>query len=173
MASLTTRVKAPDKDDWGKLKRVLKHLCGTHHWKLTLTIDSIAIKKWFIDASFAVHTACKGQSGGMMMLGKGAISSFSRKQKLNVQSSMEGELVGTGEGLDGILWSCYFFEGQGYKVQKYIIFQDNTSAMSLENLPKATGLRASLGQVQYGPGPKNRQIKSDFWHADRSHTRAR
>jgi len=26
---LTTRVQAPDKDDWGKLKRVLKYLNGT------------------------------------------------------------------------------------------------------------------------------------------------
>eukprot|EP00804_Cyclotella_cryptica_P005141 CCRYP_018676-RA/>CCRYP_018676-RA protein AED:0.47 eAED:0.17 QI:0/0/0/0.75/0.33/0.25/4/0/800 len=31
VAFLTTRVKRPDKDDWGKLKRVLKYLKGTKH----------------------------------------------------------------------------------------------------------------------------------------------
>ncbi len=33
---LTTRVQAPDKDNWGKLKGILKYLNGTRHLKLTL-----------------------------------------------------------------------------------------------------------------------------------------
>ena len=39
--------------------------------------------------------------GAMMSLGKGAVISFSRKQKLNVRSSTEGELVRIDEAL---LW---------------------------------------------------------------------
>jgi hypothetical protein len=34
VAFLTTRVKSPDKDDWGKLKQVLKYLNGTKYLKL-------------------------------------------------------------------------------------------------------------------------------------------
>jgi len=34
VAFLTTRVKNPDEDDWGKLKRVLKYLNGTRYLKL-------------------------------------------------------------------------------------------------------------------------------------------
>ncbi len=34
VAFLTTRVKSPDEDDWGKLKRVLKYLNGTKYLKL-------------------------------------------------------------------------------------------------------------------------------------------
>jgi hypothetical protein len=34
VAFLTTRVKSPDKDDWGKLKPVLKYLNGTKYLKL-------------------------------------------------------------------------------------------------------------------------------------------
>ena len=34
VAFLTTRVKTPNKDDWGKLKRVLKYLNGTKYLKL-------------------------------------------------------------------------------------------------------------------------------------------
>jgi hypothetical protein len=31
VAFLTSRVKCPDKDDWGKLKQVLKYLNGTRY----------------------------------------------------------------------------------------------------------------------------------------------
>ena len=34
---LYTRTRAPDEDDWGKLKRVLKYLYGTKPMKLCLT----------------------------------------------------------------------------------------------------------------------------------------
>ena len=32
----TTRVKKPDEDDWGKLKRVLKYLKGTKHMRFSI-----------------------------------------------------------------------------------------------------------------------------------------
>ena len=38
---LTTRVKNPDKDDWGKLVRVLKYLNGTWFMKLILSADEM------------------------------------------------------------------------------------------------------------------------------------
>ena len=41
VAFLITRVKKPDVDDWGKLRRVLKYLKGTKHMKLTLTMDDL------------------------------------------------------------------------------------------------------------------------------------
>jgi hypothetical protein len=40
VAFLTTRVKNPDEDDWGKLKWVLKYLNGTKYLKLRLTVDN-------------------------------------------------------------------------------------------------------------------------------------
>ncbi len=38
---LTTCVKHPDEDDWGKLKRVLRYLRGTCHMKLNLSADNL------------------------------------------------------------------------------------------------------------------------------------
>ncbi len=38
---LTTRIKHPDEDDWGKLKRVLRYLRGTRHIKLNLSADNL------------------------------------------------------------------------------------------------------------------------------------
>eukprot|EP00956_Cyclotella_meneghiniana_P039839 scaffold180856_cov40-Cyclotella_meneghiniana.AAC.4 len=52
VAFLTTRVKRPDEDDWGKLKRVLKYLKGTLHMKLVLSVDELGIIRWWVDASY-------------------------------------------------------------------------------------------------------------------------
>ena len=49
VAFLTTRVKSPDEDNWGKLKRVLKYLNGTKYLKLRLTVDNLAVLKWYVD----------------------------------------------------------------------------------------------------------------------------
>jgi hypothetical protein len=126
---LTTRVRKPDKDDWGKLKRVLQYLYGTKHMKLTLSVDDLQQIQWWVDASYNMHEDCKGQTGAMMSLGKGAPISFSRKQKLNVRSSCEGELVGVDDAMAWILWCKYFIEGQGYTVKQNILYQDNKSTI--------------------------------------------
>jgi hypothetical protein len=130
---LTTRVKRPDEDDWGKLKRVLKYLKGTRHMKLTLSVDDVSIIRWWVDASYNVHEDCRGQTGAMMSLGGGAPISLSRKQKLNVRSSCEGELVGIDDALPSILWTRYFIESQGYTVDQNIVYQDNKSTILLAN----------------------------------------
>ncbi len=49
---LTTRVKAPDQDDWGKLVRVLKYLNGTRYMKLILSMDEMKFTiHWYVDGS--------------------------------------------------------------------------------------------------------------------------
>jgi hypothetical protein len=55
LAFLTTRVKSPDVDDWGKLKRVLKYLNGTKYLKFNLSVDDLGLLKWYVDASHNVH----------------------------------------------------------------------------------------------------------------------
>ena len=92
VAFLTTRVKAPDKDDWGKLKRVLKYLNGTKFLKLTLSVENLGMLKWYVDGSHNVHWDCKGHGGAVFKLGKGATTSYSQKVKLNTRSSTKTEL---------------------------------------------------------------------------------
>ena len=67
-----------------------------------------------------------------MTLGKGATTSTSTKQKVNVRSSTEGELVGADDALPQAIWSKYFIEAQGHTVDNNIMFQDNKSCMLLE-----------------------------------------
>ena len=110
---LTTRVKRPDEDDWGKLKRVLKYRKGTKHMKLTLNVHDISTIRWWADTSYNVHEDRRGQTGVKMSLGGGAPISLSQKQKCNVRSSCGGELMGINDALPSILWARYFIKSQG------------------------------------------------------------
>jgi hypothetical protein len=89
---LCTRVKDPNQADWEKLMRVMKYLNITREENLTLIADDLRVVKWYVDASFAVHPDFKSHTGAMTMLEKGAMQSIARKQKMNVQSSTEGEI---------------------------------------------------------------------------------
>jgi hypothetical protein len=93
VAFLTTRVKSPLKDDWGKLKRLLKYLNGTKYLKLSISVENLGILKWYVDGLHNVYWDCKGHGGAMFTMGKGAVSSYSRKVKLNTRNSTETELV--------------------------------------------------------------------------------
>jgi hypothetical protein len=99
---------------------------------LNLTIDNLQSTKWLVDSSHGVHEDGKGQTGAGMILGKGAIISFLRKQKSNTRSSTESELVGVDDAMPSILWSLYFLQEQGYGTTHATIYQDNKSAILLE-----------------------------------------
>ncbi len=52
---MTTRVKAPDEDNWGKVKRVLQYLNGTKYLKLTMSVANLGILKWYVDGYHNVY----------------------------------------------------------------------------------------------------------------------
>ena len=128
---LTTRVRAPDRDDWGKLKNVMKYLKGTRHMKLNLAVDNMNSLHWYVDASYGTHSDLKGHTGMIMTMGKGAAMSASKKHKLNSKSSTEAELIGIDDVIGQILWGRYFIESLGYAVDHNIVFQDNQSTILL------------------------------------------
>ena len=114
VAFLTTQVKTPNKDNWGKLKRVLKYLNGTKYLRLKISVEDLGILKWYVDRSHNTHWDCKGHGGAMLTLGKGATSSYSQKVKLTTRSSTEAELVVSDMYMPEMLWSLHFIEAQGY-----------------------------------------------------------
>ena len=69
----------------------------------------------------------KSHTGITMTMGKGAVISNSRKQKLNMRSLTGAELVASNDALTGIMWTKRFLQAQGYDVSKTILKQDNTS----------------------------------------------
>jgi hypothetical protein len=98
-------VKGPDTDDYKKLGRVMKYLCGTTEMALALEADDNQLVKWWIDASFAAHPDMKGHTGGVMTLGKGGVYGTSTRQKLVTKSSTEAELVGVSDVLQQVIWT--------------------------------------------------------------------
>ena len=132
VSSLTTRVKSRGEDDWGELKRFLKYFKCTKYMKLDFSIDTFSIIKWWVDVSDRTHLDCKGRTGTMMSLGKGNVSIYSNKKKLNTKSSTEIKLVGAYDFLPHVLWSLYFIESQGYPVDQNILYQDHKATLRLE-----------------------------------------
>ena len=141
VAFLTTRVTAPDEDDYKKLGRVMKYLRGTKTMPLTLEADNLQVIKWWIDGAFATHRDMRSHTGGALSLGKGVITGVSTRQKLTTRSSTEAELVAVDDCMSLILWTRYFLEAQGYGVDDAIIYQDNKSAMLLEQNGRASSTR--------------------------------
>ena len=111
---LTIRVKKPDEDAWRNLKRALKYLNGTRRLKLILTIDSIGVIKWFIYGSHNTHWDFKGPGSAMVVMVCGAISSYSRRMKVNTRSSTETELVLVDAYIPEVLWYLCFIQAQIY-----------------------------------------------------------
>ena len=86
-AFLTTRVRSPDEDDWGKVKRVLSYLKGTLHMPLILSADLLTLSRWWVDAAYPVHDDCRGHTGAGMSFGQGMALRYSWKHKINTKSS--------------------------------------------------------------------------------------
>ena len=148
---LTTIVKNPDKDEWGKLNHGLMYLKGNLHKNRQMKAGSLSMIRWWVDASYRVHWYCKGKTGAMMSMGKGALVNIARNHKLNMGSSTEAKLVSISDVLGMVMWCKYFMEAQGYAIENNILYQDN----------KSTILLAKNGRMSAGKNSK--YIKNRFF----------
>jgi hypothetical protein len=145
VAFLTRRVKAPDKDDYKKLRRTIQYLRGSIDLVLTLEADDVHVVKWWVDASYGVHHNMKSHTGATMSMGKGSVYSA-----LNTKSSTEAELVGVDDVMAQVLWTQYFLEAQGYEVGDNKVYQDNQSAILLEKNGRSSSSKQTRHiSVQY------------------------
>jgi hypothetical protein len=108
------------------------------------------VRRW-VDASYAVHPDMKSHTGGALSLGTGVIYGTSKGQKLNTKSSTEAKIVGTDDVMPKILWTLYFLEAQGYKIDEKILYQDNKSSILLleTNGRGSSGKRTRHIDVRY------------------------
>jgi hypothetical protein len=70
--------------------------------------------------------------GGLILLGLGIAHGKSVMEKINTKSSTEAELIGTAEYLPYNIWFLHFMRAQGYVIKSNKIFQDNKSAILME-----------------------------------------
>ena len=64
VAFLTTRVRAPDVNDWRKLSHLMEYLRVDRLCPLILSADGSGVLMWYVDASFAVHPNMCSHTGG-------------------------------------------------------------------------------------------------------------
>ena len=115
----------------------MRYLRGTKELPLILSADSTNIVKWWVDGSSGFHPDTRIQTGGTAFLGNGSFMSISIKQRLNTRNSTETELVAADDLMRHLCWMNYFLECQGYNVHSTIMYQDNQSAILLENNGRA------------------------------------
>jgi hypothetical protein len=137
---LCKRVKDCWEDDYKKLKRMLQFARATKEDYL----------RWWVDAACAVHPDMKSHTGGALSLGTGVIHGMSKGQKLNTKSSAEAEIVGADDVMPQMLWTLYFLEAQGYKIDDNLLCQDNKSSILHEtNGRGSSGKRTRHIYVRY------------------------
>ena len=85
----------------------------------------------------------------MFTMGKGAVSSYSRKVKLNTRSLTETELVVADMNMLEMIWPLYFIESQGYEVECLGLHQDNTSTQLLMKNGRFFGKKTKHIRVKF------------------------
>ena len=83
----------------------------------------------WIDAAYAVNPDMRSQTVGAMLMGVGVLHAKYSKQKLNVKSSTEAELVGTSEYIPYNLWLLLFLSAQRYEIKDNVLYQDKQSTI--------------------------------------------
>ena len=66
----------------------------------------------------------------------GIDNQYIKKHKLNTKILTEVELIGAYDMMPQMLWARYLLESHGYGINKNILYQDNMSAIMLENNSK-------------------------------------
>ncbi len=132
---MTTRTNNPDEDDWVHLRRVISYLMRTKNDGIKLKPENTLKIEAYVDAAYAAHPDGKGVTGVVIKAGGATVYCQSSKQKLEVRSSTEAELVAIDDTMGQILWTRNVLEAQGYcqGQQPAILYQDNQSTMWMAN----------------------------------------
>ena len=85
--------------------RVLKYINETQYMKLILSADMMNFTiHWYVDGLHQIHEDCRGQTGCLMTMRKGAAISSSNIMKCNTRSSItETELISVHDKLPDIM----------------------------------------------------------------------
>jgi hypothetical protein len=145
---------------------MMQFLRATKDDCLTLSANSLHNVRWWVDASYAVHPAMKSHSGGAMSLGKGVIYGTSKRQQLNTKSTTEAALVGADDVMPQMLWTLYFLEAQGYKIDDNVLYQDNKSSILLETNGRGSSSKRTrhikIRNFFISDGWKSKEIRIEY-----------
>ena len=114
------------------MKRGLKWLNQTIKNKRIIGAEGEGIIQSWIDVSYGVHLDMRVKPGGTISMGRGTLISKSIKQKLNTKISTKTEVIDVTDIVSYILWLANFVKMKGYHIKDNILYQDNQSAMKME-----------------------------------------
>ena len=116
-----------------KQTKTRSHVCeNTIKDKRIIGAKTLTDLYTWIDAAYAVHNNMRGHTGGAISMGYGIMHGKASKQKINIKSSTESELVRMGEYASYNIWFIMFMVAQGYAIKNNVIYQDNQSAIRME-----------------------------------------
>ena len=147
---LSTRVSKSTENDKGKLLKVFQYLRYTKSLGRVFNPDNLNVSA-MIDASYAIYSDAKGQSGIILSLGMkgGMIYITARKQKLVAKSSTEAELIALNDGSSRILWLKELMTELGYNQGPTKVYQDNKSTIYLAESGEGKLGKTKHIQVRY------------------------
>ena len=129
---LTGRVQNPLEQDWEKLLKILHFLNATERSIILLKPTSRDwLIEWFIDVAYAIRENRKSQTGDVGFLCGAFIGIGTGKQRINVKSSAEGELVGASDRLGKAIWCRNFLIWLGFIVPAIRLREDNKAVIHL------------------------------------------
>ena len=146
---LATRVNSATDQDMSKLRRGLAYLNAYRTLGIVLRPGNSPFVNAYIDASYAVHSDFKSQSGVVICVGDGPIYVESSKQKLVSKSSTEAELIALSDGISQVIWTRQFLENQGYTVPPATVHQDNMSTIALANNGRSNAKKTRHINIRY------------------------
>ena len=129
---LLTIVIYLDTDDYNNLEREIKYIQGTIDPQFILSIDKSDNKKWYVDATFAVHKDMRIQNGGFTTIVTGRAHVQYSKQKLNNKMSTEADIVRVDNIMTHVIWNQYFLKEQIYEIHDNFIYQNDQSTIKPE-----------------------------------------
>ena len=92
----------------------------------------------------------KGQTCGLISLGRGTIHNKSSKQKISTKVSTESEVVGASDFIPWTMWLKRILQELGYGMKRIVFYQDNESAIKMEkNGLKSCGDKSRHINIRY------------------------
>jgi len=100
-------------------------------------------------ASYGAHLDGKSHSGMIIALSAGPLFVKSSKQRIVTKSSTEAELIAFSDMCSNVIWSRDFLLAQGYDVPPARVYQDNKSAIALEEKGASSSERTRHVHIRY------------------------
>jgi hypothetical protein len=129
---LATRSKAPTREDFHELCKLMKYLESSGNWGIRYKYGVKACIREWCDSAHSLYLDGRGQMGLGMSLGSGFVLAKSNIIRMITLSSTESEFFCMCEGTTYIIWMRSFMENLGFSANKRPkprMYEDNNSAM--------------------------------------------